>query len=68
MFRVRVCRCGKTTLARLMAKRTDAVFKELSATDSGIAEVRAVVEEAKSLLALTGRFVDACVCAHFGSC
>ncbi|KAI0705016.1 P-loop containing nucleoside triphosphate hydrolase protein [Cerioporus squamosus] len=47
--------CGKTTLARLLAKRTDAVFKELSATDSGIAEVRAVVEEAKSLLALTGR-------------
>ncbi|KAI0745327.1 hypothetical protein C8Q76DRAFT_852066 [Earliella scabrosa] len=47
--------CGKTTLARLLAKRTDAVFKELSATDSGIAEVRAVVEEAKGLLALTGR-------------
>ncbi|RDX54985.1 P-loop containing nucleoside triphosphate hydrolase protein [Lentinus brumalis] len=47
--------CGKTTLARLLAKRTDAVFKELSATDSGIADVRAVVEEAKSLLALTGR-------------
>ncbi|RPD78602.1 P-loop containing nucleoside triphosphate hydrolase protein [Lentinus tigrinus ALCF2SS1-7] len=47
--------CGKTTLARLLAKRTDAVFKELSATDSGIAEVRAIVEEAKSLLALTGR-------------
>ncbi|KAH9929539.1 P-loop containing nucleoside triphosphate hydrolase protein [Epithele typhae] len=47
--------CGKTTLARLLAKRTDAEFKELSATDSGIAEVRAVVEEAKRLLALTGR-------------
>ncbi|OSD07077.1 P-loop containing nucleoside triphosphate hydrolase protein [Trametes coccinea BRFM310] len=47
--------CGKTTLARLLAKRTDAVFKELSATDSGIADVRAVVEEAKNLLALTGR-------------
>ncbi|KAI0779686.1 P-loop containing nucleoside triphosphate hydrolase protein [Fomes fomentarius] len=47
--------CGKTTLARLLAQRTDAVFKELSATDSGIAEVRAVVEEAKSLLKITGR-------------
>ncbi|KAI0368277.1 P-loop containing nucleoside triphosphate hydrolase protein [Pilatotrama ljubarskyi] len=47
--------CGKTTLARLLAKRTDAVFKELSATDSGIADVRVVVEEAKNLLALTGR-------------
>ena len=50
-----VASCGKTTLARLLARRTDAVFKELSATDSGIAEVRAVVEEAKNLLALTGR-------------
>lgn len=49
------CSCGKTTLARLLAKRSNAVFKELSATDSGIADVRAVVEEAKSLLALTGR-------------
>ena len=48
-------RCGKTTLARLLASRTDAVFKELSATDSGIADVRSVVEEAKNLLALTGR-------------
>ncbi|KAI0665963.1 hypothetical protein C8Q78DRAFT_1198775 [Trametes maxima] len=47
--------CGKTTLARLLAKRTDAVFKELSATDSGIADVRAVVEQAKNLLSLTGR-------------
>ncbi|TBU31574.1 P-loop containing nucleoside triphosphate hydrolase protein [Dichomitus squalens] len=47
--------CGKTTLARLLASRTDAVFKELSATDSGIADVRSVVEEAKNLLALTGR-------------
>ncbi|KZT11052.1 P-loop containing nucleoside triphosphate hydrolase protein [Laetiporus sulphureus 93-53] len=47
--------CGKTTLARLLAKRTNAVFKELSATDSGIADVRAVVEEAKNVLTLTGR-------------
>ncbi|CCM00399.1 uncharacterized protein FIBRA_02429 [Fibroporia radiculosa] len=47
--------CGKTTLARLMAKRTGAIFKELSATDAGISDVRAVVEEAKSVLALTGK-------------
>nr|VWO95020.1 Uncharacterized protein [Ganoderma boninense] len=47
--------CGKTTLARLLATHTDAVFKELSATDSGIGDVRKVVEEAKNLLALTGR-------------
>ncbi|TFY65196.1 hypothetical protein EVJ58_g2126 [Rhodofomes roseus] len=48
--------CGKTTLARLLAKRTSAVFKELSATDSGIGEVKAVAEEAKRFLALTGRY------------
>ncbi|OBZ68067.1 ATPase WRNIP1 C26H5.02c [Grifola frondosa] len=47
--------CGKTTLARLLANSTDSVFKELSATDSGISDVRAVVEEAKRVLALTGR-------------
>ncbi|KAF8578718.1 P-loop containing nucleoside triphosphate hydrolase protein [Ramaria rubella] len=47
--------CGKTTLARLLAKRTDAVLKELSATSSGTNEVRAVFDEAKGLLSLTGR-------------
>ena len=50
-------RCGKTTLARLLAKRTNAVFKELSATDSGVGEVKAVAEEAKRFLALTGRYI-----------
>ena len=49
--------CGKTTLARLLAKRTDALLKELSATSSGTNEVRAVFEEAKGLLSLTGRSV-----------
>ncbi|KAI5116661.1 hypothetical protein M0805_000810 [Coniferiporia weirii] len=47
--------CGKTTLARLLAKRSGSVFKELSATDVGIKEVRQVFEEAKGLLSLTGR-------------
>ncbi|KII92280.1 hypothetical protein PLICRDRAFT_103807 [Plicaturopsis crispa FD-325 SS-3] len=47
--------CGKTTLARLLAKRADAVFKELSATIVGINEVRAIFEEAKGTLAVTGR-------------
>lgn len=47
--------CGKTTVARLLAKRTSAIFKELSATDSGVPEVRAVVEEARGALTLTGR-------------
>ena len=39
-----------------MAKQTNATFKELSATDSGIADVRAVAEEAKNVLALTKRY------------
>ncbi|KAF7792284.1 hypothetical protein EIP86_003320 [Pleurotus ostreatoroseus] len=38
-----------------MAKRANAVFRELSATDSGIADVRSVAEEAKGTLKLTGR-------------
>ncbi|TDL21712.1 P-loop containing nucleoside triphosphate hydrolase protein [Rickenella mellea] len=47
--------CGKTTLARLLAKQSDAVFKELSATVVGIKEVREVFEEAKGQLTLLGR-------------
>ena len=47
--------CGKTTLARLLANKSGAVFKELSATGSGINDVRKVFEEAKGLLAMTGR-------------
>jgi len=49
--------CGKTTLSRLLARQGDAVFKELSATSSGINDVRVVFEEARSLLALTSRRV-----------
>ncbi|EGN99902.1 hypothetical protein SERLA73DRAFT_180189 [Serpula lacrymans var. lacrymans S7.3] len=47
--------CGKTTLARLLADQTDATFKELSATSSGINDVRVVFEEAKGSLVMTGR-------------
>ncbi|KIP04850.1 hypothetical protein PHLGIDRAFT_492165 [Phlebiopsis gigantea 11061_1 CR5-6] len=47
--------CGKTTLARLLAKAVDAAFRELSATDSGISDIRTVAEEAKGLVNLTGR-------------
>ncbi|KAI0312572.1 hypothetical protein OF83DRAFT_1165933 [Amylostereum chailletii] len=47
--------CGKTTLARLLAARSDAAFKELSATIVGINDVRPIFEEAKNLLQLTGR-------------
>ncbi|KAG6868919.1 hypothetical protein C0993_007693 [Termitomyces sp. T159_Od127] len=47
--------CGKTTLARLMAKQADCIFKELSATNVGVTDVRTILEEAKNTLALTGR-------------
>ncbi|WRT65067.1 uncharacterized protein IL334_002009 [Kwoniella shivajii] len=47
--------CGKTTLARLIAKTADAEFKELSATSSGTSDVRQVFEQAKNSLRLTGR-------------
>ncbi|KAN0091065.1 hypothetical protein V8E55_004631, partial [Tylopilus felleus] len=46
--------CGKTTLSRLLAREANCIFKELSATSSGINDVRNVFEEAKSSLALTG--------------
>jgi len=48
-------RCGKTTLARLIATRMDVIFKELSATSSGINDVKGIFEEAKNTLRLTGR-------------
>jgi putative ATPase len=37
---------GKTTLARMLAERSDAAFEELSAVQAGRAEVRAVIERA----------------------
>ncbi|KAH9060770.1 P-loop containing nucleoside triphosphate hydrolase protein [Lactarius vividus] len=46
--------CGKTTLARLIAKRTNAIFRELSATVVGINDVRPIFDEAKNALKLTG--------------
>jgi hypothetical protein len=49
--------CGKTTLARLLAKCSDAAFKELSATDSGVGQLREAFEEAKNLRKLTRRSV-----------
>jgi putative ATPase len=54
----KIISCGKTTLARLLARRCDAIFKELSATGSGVNDVRAIFEEAKSQLILTGRSAD----------
>jgi putative ATPase len=51
-------RCGKTTLARLLAKQIDAIFKELSATDAGISDIRAVIEDARGALTLAGRYIE----------
>lgn len=42
--------CGKTTLARLIAKETDCKFIELSAVTSGVKELKASVEEAQEAL------------------
>jgi putative ATPase len=50
-----VYRCGKTTLARLLATTVDAIFKELSATNSGTSDVKAIFDEAKRTLKLTGK-------------
>ncbi|KZS98525.1 P-loop containing nucleoside triphosphate hydrolase protein [Sistotremastrum niveocremeum HHB9708] len=46
---------GKTTLARIIARHANAIFKELSATASGTADVRVIVDEAKRQLSLTGQ-------------
>ncbi|KAF9518263.1 hypothetical protein BS47DRAFT_1375407 [Hydnum rufescens UP504] len=52
----------KTSLARIIARSTGSTIKELSATSSGTADVRALFEEAKNTLQLTGKrtvmFVD----------
>lgn len=39
--------CGKTTVARLLAERTDLSFEPLSAVFSGVADLRKVFERAK---------------------
>ena len=46
---------GKTTLARLIARRADADFLALSAVLAGVKDVRAAVEQAKATRALSGR-------------
>ncbi|HEY6057269.1 MAG TPA: replication-associated recombination protein A [Candidatus Limnocylindrales bacterium] len=45
---------GKTSLARLLADAVGAEFRTLSAVMSGVAEVRAVIAEARERLALDG--------------
>ncbi|MBO0826336.1 MAG: replication-associated recombination protein A [Streptosporangiales bacterium] len=53
---------GKTTLAYVVSQATKRRFVELSAVTSGVKEVRAVIEEARRDLGLSGRqtvlFVD----------
>jgi putative ATPase len=54
--------CGKTTLARIIARRTRAVFIPFSAVLAGVKEVRRVMAEASRLRRSTGRrtilFID----------
>ncbi|MBX7150940.1 replication-associated recombination protein A [bacterium] len=44
---------GKTTLARIIAKETKSKFVSLSAVDSGVAEVRKVIQDAQALFKQT---------------
>jgi putative ATPase len=46
---------GKTTLARLIARLTDAAFEELSAVNAGKADVQAVVQRARDRLGASGQ-------------
>ena len=47
--------CGKTTLARVIAARTEASFETLHAAEAGVKDVRRVIESAKGLLAAQQR-------------
>jgi putative ATPase len=46
---------GKTTLARMMAERSDAQFIALSAVMAGVKDIRAAVEQAKAARAADGK-------------
>jgi putative ATPase len=46
---------GKTTLAYVVARSTDRVFRELSAITAGVKEVRAVIDGARRELGMSGR-------------
>jgi putative ATPase len=46
---------GKTTLARLIAKRADAEFMQLSAVMAGVKDIREAVERAQTVRAERGR-------------
>lgn len=53
---------GKTTLAKIICKRTDSLFVEYSAVTSGIKEIKEVIKKAKYLLESKGKktviFID----------
>ena len=46
---------GKTTIARLLAGSTSQIFRELSGTSTGVAELRKVLDESLNVLKLTGK-------------
>jgi putative ATPase len=54
--------CGKTTLARILARETSSHFIQLSAVGSGVAQIREVVKEAKDFRNYQGKrtilFID----------
>lgn len=47
--------CGKSALARLIAKKTQAVVEELNAVTAGVSDVRTVIDRAKERRSLNGR-------------
>ncbi|MEP7040084.1 MAG: AAA family ATPase [Chloroflexota bacterium] len=48
---------GKTTLARLLADRSGGSWRQISAVTSGVADIRALVADAKALRQAGGRTV-----------
>ncbi|EFM09349.1 AAA ATPase central domain protein [Paenibacillus curdlanolyticus YK9] len=47
--------CGKTTLAHIISKRTEADFVKLNAVDASVKDVRDVIDRAKTAKAMYGR-------------
>jgi len=47
--------CGKTTLANIVAAKTNAEFVRLNAVNSGVADVKKAVDEAKDRLKMYGK-------------
>ncbi len=45
---------GKTTVARIIAQRTDRPLRRLNATTAGLADIKAIIEELDTLLAPEG--------------